>query len=245
MGFQLDLRTREYAQSASQLVQSYSSRGIWSYQNPRLKQELRYVLAAKYWIEALRQLEKLGALHYLHPHLTLSSELSQQLRRVGAWLFHFCRLYLEIDCHNIWQVRLEVAIATYPDAVKIAERLHLNQAGLNRLANFPNHRDRLAKLSADLTPSQVVRLLERLSITEVIMQGAVAPAHIRRLLYRYLNVWNLIKMPLGGHDLKRMGYKPGRHYQTILNALRDRVLDGEIKTVTEAESFVAQQFPLP
>ncbi len=245
LGFQLDPRTREYAQSASQLVQSYSSRGIWSYQNPRLKQELRYVLAAKYWIEALRQLERLGALHYLHPHLTLSSELLQQLRRVGAWLHHFCQLYPEIDCHNIWQVRLEVAIAADPDAVKIAERLHLNQAGLNRLANFPIHRDRLAKLSLDLTPSQIVRLLERMSITEVIMQAAVAPAHIRRLLYHYLSVWNLIKMPLGGHDLKLMGYKPGRHYQTILNALRDRVLDGEITSVVEADSFVTQQFPIP
>lgn len=245
LGFQLDDRSREYAQSASQLVQSYSSRGIWSYQNTRLKQELRYVLESKYWIEALRQLEKLGALHYLHPHLTLSSELSQQLRRVGAWLSHFRRFYPEIDCDHIWQVRLEIAIATYADAVQIAERLHLNQAGLNRLANFPSHRDRLAELSTGLTPSQVVRLLERLSITEVIMQAAVTPAHIRRLLYHYLSVWNLIKMPLGGHDLNRMGYKPGRHYQNILNALRDRVLDGEIMTVVQAESFVTQQFPLP
>lgn len=243
LGFQLDIRTCEYAKSASQLVQSYSSRGIWSYQNPRLKQELHYVLKSKYWIEALQQLERLGALHYLHPHLTLSAELSQQLRRIGAWLFHFCRLYPEIDCDNIWQVRLEVAIATYPDAVQIAERLHLNQAGLTRLANFSTQRDRLAELAADLVPSQVVRLLERLSITEVIMQAAISPAHIRRLLYHYLSVWNLIKMPLGGHDLKRMGYKPGRHYQTILNALRDRVLDGEITSLAEAESFVTQQFP--
>jgi tRNA nucleotidyltransferase (CCA-adding enzyme) len=52
-------------------------------------------------------------------------------------------------------------------------------------------------------------------------------------------------MPLGGHDLKRMGYKPGRRYQTILSALQDQVLDGKIMTMATAEAFVMQQFPRP
>ncbi|CAN1212407.1 CBS domain-containing protein [Tumidithrix helvetica PCC 7403] len=246
LGFQLDGRTREYAQSASSLVQRYRSKGIWAYQNTRLKQELRYVLTASYWVQALYQLDELGALQYLHPNLAISPELVQQLRRVGSWLFHFSRIYPDIERHNIWQVRLEIAIAPYPEAVEVAERLHFNQAGLNRLANFHAWRDRLfPQLTADLAPSQVAKLLERLNITEAIALAAVAPASIRRLLYRYLSDWNLIKMPLGGRELKQMGYKPGRHYQTILNALREKVLDREITTVTEAETFVKQQFPLP
>lgn len=246
LGFHLDLRTREYAQSASQLIRGYNSKGIWAYQNTRLKQEFRYVLESKGWIAALQQLDDLGALHYLHPDLKLSPELIRQLRRLGSWLYHFARFYSEIERHSIWQVRLEFAIAPYPNSVEIAERMHLNQAGLHRLANFRNLRDRLLpQIAPDLSPSQVVRLLERASVTEAILLAVVATPVSCRLLYRYLREWNLVKMPLGGRDLKRMGYKPGRHYQTMLNALREQVLDGKIATTTEAESFIMQQFPLP
>ncbi len=245
LGFQIDTRTKEYAQAASHLVHDYSRRGIWSFQNTRLKQEFRYVLTATYWVQALYQLDELGAMQYLHPHLTITPTLIQQLQRVGAWLFHFRQLYPEIDRDHIWQVRLELMIASYPEALEIAERFHFNQAGLHRLANFYALSDRLLQdLTADLSASQVVKLLEHLNVTEVIMLAAIAPANLRRVLYRYLSEWNFIKSPLGGHELKLMGYKPSKQYQIMLNALRDRVLDGEIMTLAEAKLFVTQQFPL-
>ncbi|MBD2187539.1 CBS domain-containing protein [Pseudanabaena mucicola] len=245
LGFQIDERTKEYAQSASHLVQSYSRQGIWSYQNTRLKQELRYVLTATYWAEALDQLDQLGALQYLHPQLAITPIMIEQLQRVGAWLFHFGHIYPEIDRSHIWQVRLEMLLVTYPDALEVAKRLHFNQAGLNRLATFPSLCDRIfAKMTTNLSASQVVQLLENLNVTEVIMLAAIAPAEIRRIFYHYLNEWNLIKLPLGGRELKLMGYQPSKQYQVMLNALRDRVLDQQISTVSEAEVFIRQQFPL-
>lgn len=245
LDFQIDARTREYAQSASHLVQDYNRQGIWSYQNTRLKQEFRYVLTATYWAKALYQLDALGALQYLHPQLAIAPTLIQQLQRVGAWLFHFGRIYPEIDRHHIWQVRLELMLVSYADAAEIGKRLHFNQAGLHRLANFSALSDRLLpELTTDLLASQVVKRLENISVTEVIMLAAIAPAEIRKVIYRYLREWKLIKMPLGGRELKQMGYKQGKQYQVILNALRDRILDGEITTLAEAESFVQQQFPI-
>ena len=243
LGFQLDLRTSEYAQLAISLIPDYIGKGIWTYQNTRLKQEFRYVLTANYWVQALKHLNQLGALQYLHPNIAITPILIEQLQRVGAWLFHFGRLYPQIDRLHIWQVRLEMMLVDYPDAVAIATRLNFNQAGLNRLANFPSLCDRLfLKLKPDLKASQVVQLLERLNITELIMFAAISPPELRRVLYQYLNQWNLIKMPMGGHELNLMGYKPSKQYQTILNALRDRVLNGEIITRAEAESFVKQNF---
>ncbi|MFN5926209.1 MAG: CCA tRNA nucleotidyltransferase, partial [Pseudanabaena sp.] len=245
LGFQIDQRTREYAQTASHLVQGYSRKGIWSYQNTRLKQEFHYVLTANYWVQALYQLDELGALHYLHPSLTITPKLIQQLQRVGAWLYHFAKFYPEIDRHHLWQVRLEMMLAPFTDAVEIAERLHFNQVGLRRLANFSALRDHLLRrITDELSASQVVRLLEHHNVLEIIMVAVIATSHIRKVLYRYLRDWNLRKMPLGGAELKRMGYKPSKQYQVMLGALRDRVLDGEIGTVDEAEAFINQQFPL-
>jgi tRNA nucleotidyltransferase (CCA-adding enzyme) len=240
LGFQIESRTKEYAELASRLVKSDRDKSIWTYQNARLKQEFRYLLTANYWLPAIYQLQQLGALAYLHPDLTITPKLIAQLQKVGAWLFHFGRIYPEIDRAQIWQIRLEMLLMAYPEAIAIATRLQFHQSGLNRLANFPNLRDRLhLELKPDLKPSQVFRLLERVNVNEIIMFSAIAVPEIRRLLYQYLSQWNLIKIPLGGHDLKRMGYKPSKQYQIVLSTLRDRVLDGEIIGKSAAESFVS------
>jgi tRNA nucleotidyltransferase (CCA-adding enzyme) len=244
LGFDLDRRTREYARFASDRVQRYQLQDVWTFQNNRLKQEWRYILTTKNWVQALYALNDLGALQYLHPDLTISTERIQALRRVGAWLCHFSRIYPEIDRDLIWQVRLEMLIAPHAQAVEVAERLRLNQAGLQRLVSFYPRCDRLLTLFTEvLLPSQVVNQLEGLSITEAIALAAIAPSIARKQLYRYLKEWNLIKMPLGGNELKQMGYPPGRQYQVMLHALKAKVLEREVTTLAEAKDFIRQQFP--
>jgi poly(A) polymerase len=48
---------------------------------------------------------------------------------------------------------------------------------------------------------------------------------------------------LTGHDLVRMGYRPGPLFQKILRNLEDAQLDGELKNRDEAMEFVRIRFP--
>jgi poly(A) polymerase len=49
---------------------------------------------------------------------------------------------------------------------------------------------------------------------------------------------------LTGDDLNEMGYAPGPTYQTMLSALEDAQLEGNLTTKEEARSFVREHYPL-
>jgi len=44
--------------------------------------------------------------------------------------------------------------------------------------------------------------------------------------------------------LKALGYKPGKQFKEILDALLTATLDGEIDSTESAEAFVAEHFTL-
>jgi poly(A) polymerase len=48
---------------------------------------------------------------------------------------------------------------------------------------------------------------------------------------------------LTGHDLQAMGYRPGPEMGKMLAALEEAQLEGTVKTVDEAQSFVRERFP--
>ncbi|MEO1133164.1 MAG: CBS domain-containing protein [Cyanobacteria bacterium J06639_1] len=249
--FQLGTRTRDYALAAAHLTRDRVTRPdnhadtVWTHQGTRLKQELCYILRSPRWSDALVQLDDLEALHYLHPDLNLTDELVRQVRRVGAWLHHLSRHYPEIDLHHIWQVRLEVMLLPFDDALAIARRLYFTREGLHRLERLPEFRDSLLpQLVPELRPSQVDRLLSKLTVSEAIVLAAIASKPQRELIGRYLRDWKPQAMPITGADLKQWGYKPSRYFQKILGAVRDRVLDGELSETSEAEAFVREHFPL-
>ena len=67
---------------------------------------------------------------------------------------------------------------------------------------------------------------------------------IRQNIWRYLTEWSHIKAPLNGNDLKALGYKPGKQFKEILDALLTAILDDQIDSCESAEAFVAEHFPL-
>ncbi|MEN9232364.1 MAG: hypothetical protein Q6L68_15810, partial [Thermostichus sp. DG02_5_bins_236] len=217
----------------------------------RLKQELAYILGSRvragapsaHWPTAFQRLSEWGALRCIHPDLEWDPSLQQRLQRVGAWAHHFRHLYPELGSHEIWQLRLEALLLTLPQAPQVASQLHLTQAGIERLSNYPYYQKVLAQLHPELPPSQVVELLQRLRIPSVILLAAIAPKPARQLIWRYLQEWHWVKPLLNGHDLRRFGYRPGRHFQGILDQLRYRTLDGQLTTPAEAETWLKEHFP--
>jgi tRNA nucleotidyltransferase (CCA-adding enzyme) len=47
---------------------------------------------------------------------------------------------------------------------------------------------------------------------------------------------------LGGKDLKRLGFKPGKLYKDILNALLEARLNDLVSTKRDEEKFVKEHF---
>lgn len=240
LGFALDSTTEKWIRAA---VASGLHDAVGG---DRLKQELAYILGARDWPQAFERLAEWGALRCIHPDLEWDPSLCRRLQRVGRWAYHFRRRYPELGSQEIWQLRLEALLLTLPQAPQVASQLHLTQAGIERLSHSSYYQTLLAQLDpSTLSPAQVVQLLQGLRIPAVILLAGIAPKPARRLIWRYLQEWYWVKPLLNGHDLRRLGYKPGRPFQAILEQLRCLTLNGELTTPAEAEAWLQEHFPLP
>lgn len=209
----------------------------------RLKAELKYILQAPYWKAAIRKLADLGALSCIHPTLELDAGLWRQLRLVERWLRRFDRDSLITH----WQMLLEVLIARLEPQERgfVAENLQLPADAIERLTHLATVQDTLTEQLPRCThPSQMVQLLKPYDLAMLTLVAVRVPHPVRQLIWRYLTVWAQVKAPLDGNDLKKLGYKPSKHFKQILDGLLGATLDGTIRDRTEAEHYLAEHYPL-
>ena len=189
-------------------------------------------------------MSQLGALVCLHPELFLSDRLWQQLRRISRWLLRVQALATLTP----WQMRLELLItAIAPDARQTtAANLQLPLSSVTRLANLADaEKTILEQLPHCDRPSQCVRLLQTYDIETLILTSVRFPKQVGDRIWRYLTVWIHVKAPLNGNNLKQLGYRPGREYRTMLDALLAATLDGEVIDQMTATTFITNRYPLP
>ena len=253
LGFEIEPQTQGYIRHAIasgiyEQIQEKNSRAPAL--ETRLKSELKYILQAPYWKPALRLLAELGALRCIHPTLELTEQLWWQVRLVDRCLQRF-------DQEKIlehWQMRLEVLIAALkpPYPGKVASNLQLPADSIQRLSQLEQAKtniveslpkcDSPAETQSDRI-SQIVFLLRQYQLPTLILIAAFSPREVRRQIWRYLSELSHIKAPLNGNDLKELGYKPGRQFKEILDALLVATLDGEVSDRASALAYLAQRYP--
>ncbi|MGK7916894.1 MAG: CBS domain-containing protein [Prochloraceae cyanobacterium] len=207
----------------------------------RLKSELKYILQAPYWKTALQLLASFGALRCLHPTLKLDRDLWWQIRCVDRWLR--C-LDPEQSCSH-WLIRLEALIACLAVSERgtLATNLQLPKDSIQRLKQLQKVESKVTQsLPNCRLPSEIVKLLRHYNLPTLVLLAARSPRNIRRTIWQYLTHWSKIHSPLNGNDLKVLGYKPGPIYKQILDELLTATLDGKIKSRTEAEMLLRENY---
>ncbi|MBM0742332.1 hypothetical protein JOY44_11995 [Phormidium sp. CLA17] len=214
----------------------------------RLRSELKYVLQAPYWLPALHRLADLGALTCIHPSLKADVSLWRQLRRGQA----AGRIW-NLNPLPVWLFRLEILLAHLPPEHR-GERV----AGLQLPVETSDRLQSLAATEVNISiavsncslPSQIVKVLKDYDLPMLMLVAIRSVGGdfrrtraLRKMIWCYLSDWALVKPPLNGKALKALGYKPGSQFKSILEALTNATLDGEICDRAEAEAFLQQNFP--
>ena len=143
-------------------------------------------------------------------------------------------------------MRLEVLIASLkpPYPGKVASNLQLPADSIQRLSQLQEVKTYIVESLAQCDRiSQIVFLLRQYQLPTLILIAAFSPREVRRQIWRYLSELSHIKAPLNGNDLKELGYKPGRQFKEILDALLVATLDGEVSDRTSALAYLAQRYP--
>ncbi len=214
----------------------------------RLRSELKYVLQTSYWLPALHQLADLGALTCIHSSLKADAHLWRQLRG-GETAMRMSNVECRMANGNplpVWLFRLEILLAHLPPEhrAEAAAGLQLPVETSDRLKKLAAAEDNLSTAFLNPLPSHSVQVLKFYDVPMLVLVAVRSDSTLRKIIWRYLTDWSLIKPPLNGKALKALGYKPGAQFKQILEALMNAKLDGEIRDRAEAEVFLQQNFPL-
>ena len=223
----------------------------------RLKAELKYLLQTPYWLPALHQLADLGALTCIHSSLNADASLWRQLRRgeTARKMANVVRVaspqeICRMPNYNplpIWLFRLEILLAHLPPEhrAEVAAGLQLPVETGDRLQNLAQAEANISAALSDCSlPSQMVQVLQHYDLPMLMLVAIRSNRALRKMIWRYLTEWSLVKPPLNGKALKTLGYKPSDQFKQILEALTNATLDGEICDRAQAEAFLQQHFPL-
>ena len=201
----------------------------------RLMEELILLFSEEEPRKAIARLDELDLLRFIHPSLTWSPRLDTLLKAVEDALDWYKLLYLDRKMDR-WTVYFAALMDVVPDrAVKeTLTRLPVpeRQAEKIRTGRF-TCRAILRRLSRrpPLKPAETYRALLGLSDEVLLLLIAKTTSEsVKRQISAYLTTYQHVKPALTGHDLKKMGLKPGPLYRKILDRLLDARLNGEVKT---------------
>ncbi|MBX2866237.1 MAG: CBS domain-containing protein [Leptolyngbyaceae cyanobacterium MAG.088] len=213
----------------------------------RLKAELTYMFQANYWAQALRLLDKLGALSCLHPTLTIDVELWLQLHRVSRWQQRFVKEVGKAIDVEPWLMRLEILLARVEERSQIATNLQLPIGSIQRLQQLPTVEEDLLKRfqhTKSPQPSFIYQTLVAYNVPSLLLVSVRHPKKIGTYIWQYVTQLIHTRSPINGNHLKQLGYPPGPLYRQILTDLTHAALDGEITSLASAKTYLTHRYPI-
>ncbi|MDQ1240108.1 MAG: hypothetical protein QG577_2294 [Thermodesulfobacteriota bacterium] len=215
----------------------------------RITNELIHILDEKSPSAGLSAMAGYGVLQAIHEALTFGDKVSGLCESVSGvlswWRYSFSRDRLET-----WRVYLLALtdVLTNDECDGVMERLSFPSSLRKRwLLDRTEIRKCLAGFasSGSLRPSEIARLLRIFPLESLLfMMAKTAREETRMSISEYVSVFRHVKPHLTGRELKRMGYEPGPVFSSILGAVRDARLDGEVLSADEEREFVKRLYPV-
>ncbi len=219
----------------------------------RIAQELKKMLVDPHRRRAMKLCLEAGLLDVIVPELIAADGIGGSFKSPADALRGFDRSLQML--HLLTEPRFELALAALlhdlpaePTVQTICQRLKLSNDEKDRIGWLVAHQDELLEAS-EFSPAQLKRTLSHpyaddlLTLLHVKLLAENADLHPVMFCRDFLTKTppELLNPPLlvAGHDLIRLGMKPGPQFKVLLDQIRDAQLNGEIET-REAALALAQ-----
>jgi len=210
----------------------------------RLRHEINQILAEPKAPDMMARLDELGILKTIHPALPWNTAIRQPFQKLDTK-----------DIDPIWE------LPEHSDHLDLRQTLSyllwlggLPEMTLRSIASRLRFKSDLRKLLVatsnlnlelpglmNAKPSYVVHALEkmpRLAIYAAYLSSE--RDEFRKPLVSYVREWSFVEPMTTGDDLREMGLRPSPAYGSILTALRDAWLDGEVDSVEAEKAYLAE-----
>jgi tRNA nucleotidyltransferase (CCA-adding enzyme) len=211
--------------------------------------ELKLIFSEENPIPAIRRMAEFDLLKFILPGLKFDKRMEKNLietQRAMAW---YKLLYLDEPCQQ-WLVYLFSILAnsTYSDLKIFCMKFEFSVRHKNELLKEKEATDKILKeLSRNrrLRTSEIYWLLHERSHESLLYLIAMARKKTaKKAVSHFVTHLRHYKTNIQGVDLKKMGYKSGPIYKTILNHLLEAKLDGEVETRADEMKFIKKHYPL-
>lgn len=212
----------------------------------RLFQELKYILSEDNYIDALEILDEYDLFKYYSAKEVYNSgklEKLENLEKIYSWYtFQFSEV-----CDEIYKSRFCVLFSnlTFKEVVNVGERFNfsgkMRDDLIKGLLKTKNVVLNITK-TKEITPSKVYRFLSPLSNEYIFAVGALLSQKDDYLIKDYFTKYKNMKLIINGNDLKKLGYKPSKHFGEVLEKLLDLKLDGYITSKEDELNWAKKLF---
>jgi tRNA nucleotidyltransferase (CCA-adding enzyme) len=211
--------------------------------------ELKLIFSEENPIPAIRRMAEFDLLKFILPGLKFDKRMEKNLietQRAMAW---YKLLYLDEPIDQ-WLVYLFTILAnsTYSDMKVFCMKFEFPERQKNELLKEKEAADKiLDELSRNrrLKTAEIYWLLQERSHESLLYLIAMARKKTaKKAVSHFVTHLRHYKTHIQGVDLKKMGYKSGPIYKTILNHLLEAKLDGVVKTKADEKKFIRKNYPL-
>lgn len=211
--------------------------------------ELKLIFSEENPIPAIRRMAEFDLLKFILPGLKFDKRMERNLEETQHALAWYKLLYLDEPCRQ-WLVYLFTILArsTYSELKVFCIKFEFTERHKNELLKEKEATDKILKelsRTRRLRVSEIYWLLQERSHESLLYLIAMARKKTaKKAVSHFVTHLRHYKTHIQGVDLKKMGYKSGPIYKTILNHLLEAKLDGEVKTKADEKKFIRKNYPL-
>jgi tRNA nucleotidyltransferase (CCA-adding enzyme) len=209
----------------------------------RLLNEVMAILEEEHLLRSIGRIKEFDLIKFIHPDINLNKEEMLLLERVRDVLAWYKLLYMGKKVEE-WLVFFLAVTDQLKDDDALMMEKKFAIAGKHRV-NILEARGTAIKalnmlqMKKELKNSEVYKLLKPLPMEDILYVMAKAKSdNTKKIISNFITHLKDCKTLLNGNDLQRLGIPEGHIYSRIFNALLEKRLDEEVKTITDEEKAV-------
>lgn len=242
-GFTLEIKTLKL------LKQAARAKMLQQVQPQRLRDEIILALREERSLNQIRQLQKLAGFSFISRHLSVSASRWKLLRRTDCQIKWFLKAYPKRRQLDLWLIYFMALIDSLSlNAAKmVCKEFAFRKGEEKRILSYKKIiRTLIPRLSeSDIKPSRIFSLLQPQSYEVIILiKAKYKNANTQKHIKDFFEIYNGMRLYISGHDLHRLGVKPGPKYQQILTSVLNAKLNGCVRTEEEELSLIRRLIPL-
>jgi len=211
--------------------------------------ELKLIFTEENPIPAIRRMAEFDLLKFILPELKFDKRMERILMETQRAMAWYKLLYLDEPCRQ-WLVYLLAILAysTYSELKVFCMKFEFSERLKREVLREKEATDKILKelsRSRRLSNSEIYWLLQERSPESLLYLIAMArKKSAKKAVSYFVTHLRHYKTQVHGADLKKMGYKSGPIYKTILTHLLEAKLDNEVQTKTDEIEFIKKNYPL-